>query len=106
MAQGKTLYTTVKTGNDRTTKAEMEGAKVLRSLQTTLEKGKDRILQLTREIEQCKRSGVDALNMEELYRERREAELKLMTAKGKFEDVKASLKVKTDIFSHGKDFQD
>ena len=51
-------------------------------------------------------SGADYLNQEELDRERREAKLKLMHAKGRLEDVKASLKVKSDIFSQGKDYQD
>ena len=38
------------------------------------------------------------LNMEELYRERRTEELRLMQAKGRLEDIKASLKVKSNIF--------
>ena len=44
LASGKTLYSTVKSGNDRTSKAEMEGAKVVRDLTNTLQKSKDRIM--------------------------------------------------------------
>ena len=36
LASGKTLYSTVKSGNDRTSKAEMEGARVVRDLTNTL----------------------------------------------------------------------
>jgi len=63
-------------------------------------------LTLVREIEGSKRMSSSTLNMEELYRERRENELKLMQAKGRLEDIKSSLKVKTDIFSQGKKYED
>jgi len=52
-----------------------------------------------REIESAKRMSSSTLNIEELYRERRENELKLMQAKGRLEDIKSSLKVKIDIFN-------
>ena len=45
------------------------------------------------------------LNMEELYRERRTEELRLMQAKGRLEDIKASLKVKSNIFDQGKSYE-
>ena len=45
------------------------------------------------------------LNMEELYRERRTEELRLMQAKGRLEDIKASLKVKSNIFDQGKAYE-
>lgn len=36
LAQGKTLYSTMDRGMDKSQKAEVEGAKVLRNLQGTL----------------------------------------------------------------------
>ena len=36
LSQGKTLYSTVNQNMDKTTKAELEGAKILRGLQQTL----------------------------------------------------------------------
>ena len=91
---------------EKTSKAELEGAKVLRGLQQTLNQGKERILTIVREIESAKRMSSSTLNIEELYRERRENELKLMQAKGRLEDIKSSLKVKIDIFNQGKKYED
>lgn len=50
--------------------------------------------------------SASTLNMEELYRERRETELKLMQVKSRLEDIKSNLKVKSDIFSQGKKYED
>ena len=63
-------------------------------------------MKLVREIEATKRMSSSTLNMDELFRERREQELKLMQAKSRLDDVKASLKVKTDIFGQGKRYED
>lgn len=63
-------------------------------------------MQLVREIESTKRMSASTLNMEELYRERRETELKLMQVKSRLEDIKSNLKVKSDIFSQGKKYED
>ena len=98
LANGKTLYSTVASGTDKTSKAELEGAKVLRNLQGTLNASKDRVLTLVRDIEGTKRMASSTLNMDELYRERRNAEITLMKAKGRLEDIKSSLKTKSDIF--------
>ena len=106
LAKGKTLYSTVNQGMEKTSKAELEGAKVLRGLQQTLNQSKEKILTLVREIESAKRMSSSTLNMEELYRERRENELRLMQAKGRLEDIKSSLRVKTDIFNQGKKYED
>ena len=105
LANGKTLYSTVNQGMEKTSKAELEGAKVLRNLQGTLNQTKDRCLTLVRDIEGTKRMASSTLNMEELYRERRQAELQLMQAKGRLEDIKSSLKVKSDIFDQGKSYE-
>ena len=75
LSSGKTLYSTVNQGMEKTSKAELEGAKVLRHLQSTLNQSKDRCLTLVRDIESTKRMSNSTLNMEELYRERRQAEL-------------------------------
>ena len=58
-----------------------------------------------RDIEGTKRMASSTLNMEELYRERRQAELQLMQARGRLEDIKSSLKVKSDIFEQGKSYE-
>ena len=105
LANGKTLYSTVASGTDKTSKAELEGAKVLRNLQGTLNASKDRVLTLVRDIEGTKRMASSTLNMDELYRERRNAEITLMKAKGRLEDIKSSLKTKSDIFDQGKSYE-
>lgn len=63
---------------ENTSKAEREGAQVLRGLQATISQQKDRLCDLVRQIEGTKRMSTSALNMEELMRERREKELKCM----------------------------
>ena len=106
LGTGKTLYSTMNQGMDKSSKAEAEGARVLRSLQVTLNKDKEHMLKLVRDIESCKRLENNTLVTEELYRERRTAELHLLQGRGRLEDIKASLKVKSDIFSQGKSYEE
>ena len=79
---------------------------VIKGLQETLGKQQKKILSLTKDIESSKRLQGSAVNMDMLNTEKRTIEFKLMSAKAKLEDFKASLGVKQDIFKQSKLYQD
>ena len=54
LASGKTLYTTVQTGMEKTSKAEQEGARHLLILKRRLKQSEERVLTLKQEILNCK----------------------------------------------------
>lgn len=79
---------------------------MIKGLQETLSKQQKKILSLTKDLESTKRLQGSAVNMEMLNTEKRTIEFKVMSAKAKLEDYKASLGVKQDIFKQGKQYQD
>ena len=103
LAQGKTLYSTVERGMDKTARAEAEGAKVLQSLKQTLQQTEGRVISLHKEIENTKRMANSTLKLDELQRERRETELKLMRAQAQKKDMEARIKSTSNIFDMSKD---
>lgn len=105
LAKGKTLYTTVNAGMEKANQAERDGARVLMGLKHTLEQGDGKLRTLVREINNSKQMSTSTLNLEDMYRQRRKIELQLMQEKGKLEDIKASLKVKSNIFDQGKSYE-
>ena len=105
LAKGKTLYTTVNQGMEKANQAEREGARILRDLRNTLEMQDGKIKQLVREINNVRNMSTTTLNLDDMYRQRRKVELELMREKGRLEDMKASLKVKSNIFDQGKQFE-
>ena len=104
--QGKNLYNVAQSGIDKPSRQEAEQVAVIKGLQETLGKQQKKILSLTKDIESSKRLQGSAVNMDMLDTEKRTIEFKLMSAKAKLEDFKASLGVKQDIFKQSKLYQD
>lgn len=49
--------------------------------------------------------STSTLNLDDLYRQRRKVELQLMQERARLDDIKASLKSKSNIFDQGKNYE-
>ena len=107
LTQGKNLYTVAEEHLiKRSNKVEQDQLAVINSLKVNIEKSNKQILQLKLQVESGQRIADNSLNIQDLMAEKRNAELKLMQARSRLEDVRANLRVKEDIFKQGKGYEE
>lgn len=107
LASGKNLYSVAESATiARSNRQEQEQIRIIETLKQSVEKSYKQMMGLKKEVEGSRRLEDTNLNVDDLQNEHRSVNLKLMQTLSRLEDIKASLKVKSDIFNSGKSYED